>query len=261
MPKGCYRRDGELGASWSVEQDEWLRLRCLTKASYGAIAIAFNKAFPLDRKSRSAIMGRASRRGYAKDKPPAGPHYGDRPRTRKANPQPNARKIRNKAKPAPIVVEAPVVFKPSEHVVLRDEGRLARTYRYGRKSATQIEEAKRGHLPSIVEIAPLTSVLWSECPDNGCKWPTCDEPFMVCGAPAKLGSYCSRHGNVAFRELPTMKRNGGYGKRGQLDTARKRIGDADAQWIADNVLDDEVKAPRIAFEAELLLPLLREDEA
>ena len=42
-----------------------------------------------------------------------------------------------------------------------------------------------------------------------------------------------------------MKRNREYSKRGLIDdkryqAERKRIDDADAQWIADNVLDDVV---------------------
>lgn len=257
MPKGCYSRDGvDVSATWTDEQDEWLRLQCLTAKSYGAIAIAFNKAFPNDRKSRSAIMGRSSRRGYADNKPTHRQHYSGRHK-RKANPQPSAHKIKAKAKPAPVETPAPVVFKDGEHVQLRQEGQLSRTYRYGRKSATQVEEAKRGFLPSVIENAPLTSVLLSDCPDNGCKWPTCDEPFMVCGSPIKLGSYCERHGNVAFREMPTLRRNKGYAKRGMLEGPKKHTTDADAQWLADQLLDDAIKSPGLdEVEAGLIKDLL-----
>ena len=249
MPKGVYCRDGDVRSVWSDEQDEWLASRCLTNASYGAIAIAFNVAFPNDRKTRSAIMGRASRRGFADNKPHADRHYGTKG-TKRSNPQPSARKIKTKRKPDPIVVEAPVIFGEGEQIMLREEGALAKTYRYGRKSATQIEEAKRGFLPSIIENAPLTAVLLSDCPDNGCKWPTCDDPFMVCGSPATLGSYCSRHGNVAFRELPTAKRNANYHRRGSSPTGHDR----------ELLIDDEVQSPGISPEGgDVLRALLRDD--
>lgn len=259
MPKGCYDRDGAYSrAEWSVEQDEWLKAQCLTSKSYGAIVLAFNEAFPNNRKTRSAIMGRASRRGYADHKPHVPQHYGSKPR-KKSNPQPSARMIKLKRNSEPRMV--PVVFGEGTQIEFREEGRrLART-QHQRKSATEIEAARRGFLPSIVENAPLTSVLWSECPDNGCRWPTSETPFMVCGSPAKVGSYCARHGDVAFREMPTLKRNRGYAKRGMLETRTKtRMLSAEAQAIADSLLDDEVVSPGIATEGDILMALLRKTD-
>lgn len=248
MPKGVYSRDGEFKGTWSDEQDAMLKRLCETVMSYGAIAKELSAAFPNDRKSRSAVIARAKRRGYDVGKP----HEWGFRRKRKVSPNKRVTVRKNK----PRVTLAPVVFKQSDPQGLRSDaepilntrGRTSKSV----KTPEQIAEAQKGHVPCIIEQAPLTSVPFSST--DGCKWPTSEDVrcMEVCGAPIALGSYCERHGRVAYREMPTAKRNREYGRRGTFET-RKRISDDDAQWIADNVLDDVVEGPGISPETDMMV--------
>lgn len=242
MPKGVYSRDGEFRGAWSDEQDEWLKAACQTGDSYGAIAKAFNRAFPLDPKTRSAIIGRAARRGYTNNKP--------RGKSVTVIGAPKPSYVDKRIKGTGVRPVDKVLRARKKHAVQFDDGLREETdpgtYRrshphMARKSAPAIEEARKGQLPSIIEAAPLTSKPFFESAHNECKWPTSNDvrDLSVCGAPATHGAYCRRHAEVAYQTMPTRKRNGSYSRRG-FEEERKRISDADAQWIADHVLDDEV---------------------
>lgn len=238
MPKGEYLRES-WGDAWSQNEDEWLRVACMTSVSYSLMTVAYNAAFPHNTKSRSALMGRASRQGYAANKPAGKKANGAREvrvakRTLNNGPT-RATRIIAKAK-------APVVFDDG----LRDDSDPA-IYRRSsphvmKKTAADIAAAKQGKLPSIIEAEPLTSKPMLDTEHDECKWPTSTDVLSmeVCGAKATHGAYCERHAQVAYRTMPTRKRNKSYGRRGMIDTARRRIQDEDAQWIADHILDDEV---------------------
>lgn len=201
MPRGIYSRDDTYRIGWTVAQDEWLKARCSTNQSYTVIASDFCRAFPSSPKSRNAIMGRAMRKGWAQSKPSAGIHYGGK----KKGHQERVKRMSKAKKNQPMKL-APVVFKNSD-VEFRPEGKIRADRMKKPRTAAEIAEAKKGHLPEVIEERPSTSVLFTDCPDDGCRWPTCDDPFKVCGAPKRIGSYCARHGNVAYRELPTVGRN------------------------------------------------------
>jgi hypothetical protein len=242
MPKGQYMRN-PAPRDWKPDHDQRLGELLELGLSFAQVRNAMNDEFPGNNWSRNACLGRAKRAGFQSKHKHGGADRKGKKRAKKAD-------RTTKVKRQPKVIEAPVVFMgEGDGIMLREEGAITRHGSWRKRSAQEIEANKAGHLPSIIEIAPLTSVLLSDCPDNGCKWPTNDEPFMVCGSPAVLGSYCSRHGNVAFRELPTAKRNRAYSKRGQLDTRRERI--VNAQQIADDLLDDEV---RVIGDAPLMIP-------
>lgn len=216
---------------WTEDQDEWLKVSCRTAMTYGQLTKAFAEAFPLDPKSRSSLIARASRKGYNNDKP-------DSP-----TPSKNPRRKRDPKVRLSKQALAPVTFKDPHG--LRDDAEplLRRSHPHGyRKTKEQIEEAKKGRLPCIVEENPLTSVPFLGA--DGCKWPTNNDIrcMEVCGAPTVIGAYCERHGRVAYVTLPTVKRNRIYHKDDtEYRATRKRISDGDAQWIADNVLDDVVE--------------------
>lgn len=199
MPKGIYSRDGALGGQvWTDEQDEWLRARCQTSMPYRVIAMEFAAAFPdvHPKRTRCAMMGRAARRGYNIEKPPA--HNDTRVRKPKAQPitprQPRV-KVNDALGSLLRADSTPLGSIPSPDK--RPRG------------AQQIEEARKGHIPQIIETAPTSSVPLSDAPRGSCKWPTNDDPsdFHVCGQPGVIGSYCERHAQVAYRTMPTVRRN------------------------------------------------------
>lgn len=229
---------------WSDEQDAWLKQACTTAMTYGNMVADFNAAFPNDiPKSRSAILARANRKGYNNDKPESST-TGSRGIVVTRTAGHAKRKRDSKIKLSQDL--APVKFK-GEPDGLRDDAepllRRSHPHMY-RKTAEQIKEAKKGRLPCIVEDKPLTSVDFLSTARDTCKWPTNEDvrEMQVCGEPTKIGAYCERHGRVAYVTLPTVKRNRVYHKDDtEYRAGRKAINDADAQWIADNVLDDVVE--------------------
>jgi len=226
MPKGIYSRDGNFQGVWTSDQDEWLKARCQTNMSYRAIAVEFNKAFPGSAKTRSAVLGRAARKGYTANKP----HAANDKRVRKGK--------TDVAKPREVKNEERK--QRDRRIELRDEGRIHAVPMSRPRGAQAIAEARKGHVPAIVESRPVSSVLLSNARRGSCKWPTCDDvrEFQVCGADAVIGAYCEHHAKMAYREMPTMRRN-----KIVLEQNRKRIQDEDAQWIADHVLDDVIEGP------------------
>lgn len=204
---------------------ELKRLAEDTSNSFKDIAVLMNAKFGnLHRFTRNSVLGRCSRMNYGEGLRTARGNGGGRPAARIKR-EPNGRKVRVKG-------NAPVIFKPtSPHVGgLRDDnGPRLPSPKRTRATKEQIEARRMGFVSSIVEAAPLTSVSLWECPDGGCKWPTCDDPTapMVCGSPAVVGAYCERHGRIAYREMPTVSRNAQYVRRGHLMLTHEKD-DADA---------------------------------
>jgi hypothetical protein len=235
---------------WGDGQLEYLKELCGSRLSYGLIVSRFNERFTQNTKSRSALIGKASRMGWAANKPPSD--------TCLVKAMVNTRAAINKR--ALVVKEkrdynkkikvskdlAPVVFKDPAGLRSDDETRLPRLRSQGsngimRKTPEQIAKARLGQLPCIVEDNPLTSVEFMRASVCSCKWPTNESVscMEVCGAPAVIGAYCERHAAVAYVAMPTKKRNRTY--HNDKHEYRKRDGKADAQWIADHILDDVVE--------------------
>jgi hypothetical protein len=229
MLKGAYHERGD----WSAEQDEFLKQACTTKASYDQIRMDFNREFPDDRKSRSALIGRARRKGYANGKPPSSGQAESMVRTKEAMRArgQEMRKSGPKPKPGKAMVEhARRVKALEDDVLLRDENDMgARNTPKGstakRRTKVEIEKAREGRVIAVVDQVNETSVNIHECPDNGCRWPTKDEIgcMEVCGAKATVGAYCGRHAQMAYRVMPTRRRNAEFSRRGLIDSNRARI--------------------------------------
>lgn len=220
MPKGQYDRSKVMSkgqtawnkgvSAWSDAQDDYLQELCKTTMSYSQCRVKFNERFPHDTKTRNALLGRATRKGYrgGKPKPPTYGHTNAMQATRKAN-------IGRKRKLTAEVKRglAPVVFKQEQDSSLRHEGDKGQYQsEAGRKLGyfdPVVVERKKGNLPSIIEQAPLTSAPLAECERGTCMWPTSEDIscLEVCGVKATIGAYCARHAQVAFRILPTNKRN------------------------------------------------------
>lgn len=212
------------GTVWSVELDAALQEYCKTMLSYSQIAEELNARFPDQRKTRNAVLGRSCRKGYRVGKPVSE----DASRVDRFSGRPvpvgmlkaRARKVvsvrmRNAAKK-----QAAVVFTgEQDSVLLRQEGDRGIVGRYRKvKSLSEgdpvLVERKKGTLPSIIEAAPLTSRPFVDCGADTCKWPTSEDItcMEVCGVKATVGAYCDRHARVAYRVMPTAKRNRQYHK-------------------------------------------------
>jgi hypothetical protein len=239
MPKGVYRRTRfgvETNIEWLPEQDERLKALCKGKLSYSQITGVLNGEFPDNIKTRNAVLGRAARRGYRAMKPKP-LTYG---KTEAMQTTRRSNIARSKAM-------SPVTL-------LRDEGDPGKTQTRSRKlsaSDPRLKERRKGYLPAIVEEQPLTSVVLSSCDKGSCMWPTSTGPtcLEVCGAEATIGSYCARHAQVAYRVMPTRKRQSLRAKEDvehakRIDGSQHRARpDPDGQWMTDQILAsmDEVE--------------------
>lgn len=238
MPKGEYLRE-DYGWNWQDDEIEWLRRVITSGMSYSQLAGNYANTFKdRPRKSRNAILGKATRLGIRDQKTGS---WGGKVKTVKRA-KPNKGTGRTRADRIVAKAAAPTQF---DNDGLRSDefARLPSDVFSGHRKLTKadIAERKKGKLPSIVEKAPTSSKPIFETDHDDCKWPTSHEvrDMSVCGAPATHGAYCEKHAQLAYRAMPTRKRNASFSRRG-FQEERARISQADAQWIADHVLDDEV---------------------
>jgi hypothetical protein len=197
---------------WPPEMEAALVKACMTSASYGIITRQLNDAWPKYQKTRNAVLGKARRMGIDGAKPVLARTRASAQRQRRKPPE--ALGLKRNARTSPGTGLAPVVFR-DDPAGLRSEaeGRLSYAQHKGRiRGADNIAAAKLGKVPSIVEQAPLTSVPHAECERDVCQWPTTESIacMEVCGAKAEIGAYCARHAQVAYRVMPTVRRNRCY---------------------------------------------------
>jgi hypothetical protein len=213
--------------------------------SYGAIADLLNTEFKDEpRKSRNATLGRATRKGYVTDKPSSGLRNGNssNKRKRKVGTIDKRRSMKRvKSSREVVLTEQPVVF------ALREEGETGvmppRSARL-KQGSVELDKRRKGNLPCIVELAPLTSHPVAEVERGGCMWPTSDsiECMEVCGVEAVVGAYCARHAQVAFRIMPTKKRNRVRDKEDREHLVRvdgshlRGESDADGEWLSRQLM-------------------------
>lgn len=203
MPKGQYLRVVGRKDEWTAEEDTWLEVQCKAGISYGEMAIKYVEAFGYNvKRTRNSILGRAARKGFGTHK---AHQHGKR----------GLAKVRKQV----VVRKEPA--RPADERELRSDAepliRRSHPHMVRRATPEEIERRKLGAaVPCIVEDAPPTSVPFLET--DGCKWPTSEDvrDLHVCGAPKQIGSYCTRHARMAFREMPTPRRNRSYALRGNL---------------------------------------------
>lgn len=270
MPKGHYTREG-VDLTWSHEMDVWLEAMCLTKISYTEMAAEFRVAFPRERKSRNAILGRAARKGWGLNKPSSenkGVKRRGKRGTRDGVTTPKRVYNMRKASRAALMKKATVavVFKAKANpAMLRHEGdRGAANSPTGSRRRSMndpvVVERQKGNVPAIIEEQPLTSMPVADCESESCMWPTSEDIHCmeVCGARAEVGAYCARHALVAYRVLPTARRNGVYGKQDaeharRIDGSQHRDAlDRDGEWLGRMIMEQVVTAP--ADEPPLMIP-------
>lgn len=213
MPKGVYARNAQ-ERDWSRVEDESLKgLVGQPGMSFKAVAAEMTKLFPLTRKyTRNTVLGRAARLGLRSavkkggevgvGRPPGYRHIPKKDKT--VTIRKPAETYKPKSDPAPYV---PGKVREDHHNF--PLARLTGATKRVRITKEEIAIRRLGHVPQIIEDAPITSKPLFECGDRDCKWPTSSDIacMEVCGAPATYGAYCDRHGAVAYRLAPTKKRN------------------------------------------------------
>jgi hypothetical protein len=219
-----------------LRRDEWpavmiVRLRELMASSrimsFKEIACQLCEDFPDRRMTRSAVIGKCRRISLEKDPSTTRRDYSKPSRGETVLP---GRRVRQ-AKIKPLTEPAPRAFVVQHPEGVRNDSSL--TYKYAglhgfkQLSKEEIKFRKHGRLPDIIEAEPLTSRPVTECEQSACHWPTSSDIrcMEVCGAPAEIGAYCARHASVAYRVMPTAKRNAIYHRDNhEYQASRKRIG-------------------------------------
>lgn len=129
--------------------------------------------------SRSAVIGLAHRRGWAKDRPPqvaAGNSRANTPRAPKVKPQPRTRPPKPGPQGKPAVV-------------------------FGRTGKRAEAVARAETLTATADIFALNEAT--------CRFPIGDprdKGFGYCGRPRERGAYCACHGARAYDGLPVKER-------------------------------------------------------
>lgn len=235
MPKGVYKlvpNRGGRGQEWPDAVIQTL----LTQIPLGASAAQLVKTLK-DRHgyttTRNAIIGKAHRLGLSfvtKMKNEEG--------VRDAL---NRRKQDRRLQPKPVKPVKPVQYV-EEKTLLREDGQTRALENNGalgfrRRTKKEIEDARKGHIPAIVESAPRSTKPFAELKHDECKWPTAIDASMACGRKATCGAYCDAHASIAYRTPPTRKRHATIRKEQDIDAARRRKIDADAEATIAHFLD------------------------
>lgn len=64
---------------------------------------------------------------------------------------------------------------------------------------------------AIIEDAPPTSMASADLDYRyQCPWPTSEDASQSCGSPVTCGAYCARHAKMAYRVMPTERRQRTY---------------------------------------------------
>lgn len=258
MPRGEYARRVS-GDKWEPEHDAKLAELVGGRLSYAQITPMMNDAFPGKHWTRNAMVGRAHRLHLISKRKTGGQTGAIKPRRVK-----NIEGYQRKAFVKKAL--APVVFKKAESTLRDEADRGTHAEPKARKLNVfdpAVIERRKGSLPAVIEEKPLTSVSVADCESESCMWPTSEDItcLEVCGARAEVGAYCARHAAVAYRVMPTARRNGIHGKQ-DLEHTRRIDGsqhrdalDPDGEWLGRMIMEQVVSADGPILEIPHFLPV------
>lgn len=233
---------------WPDEMVELLKLKLQAGLSYSQIATAINGSgrWPKLQKTRNAVLGKALRDGLTDLVPFAGSKHSRgkgtnatvRDKSGRWTPPLDAHILKlygEGLRPAVIADAMNAGFAMDityHHVRHRltalgvfEKAGPRRTDHPARQMGHPYPHQTKGgpsagFIPQIVEASPETSVLSHDTdPAKHCQWPTSDgaRAMHVCGQTIVQGAYCARHAEIAYRQLPTPRRNAGFHRRNQFD--------------------------------------------
>jgi hypothetical protein len=263
MPKGVYtlcNNVGGRGQAWPDDVIETMKQAIANGASAGEVVGTLRRQHNYVT-TRNSVLGKAYRIGCRfKGKM----HNGDaikrtnkaRVESRRALPKPPKQSRRMKL---------PKVVEPVS--LLREEGNVrSPVAQYKRLSKQEdIERARIGFIPAVIEAAPTTTKPFGDLKRGECRWPTVDDASHACGATATVGAYCDKHAVIAYRTMPTRKRNASFAKVQDIDRGRKNVLDAEAEETVRHFLEaprmiglGTYKGPGSGFEQPLIEAFMEE---
>lgn len=226
MPRGDYAKAN----GWPQAAVDILRRALAGGASFqDAARTLYANGHPF---TRNACIGKAKRLGIVSNNGPASPEHSRSTFAKRKRMSPRSR-------PLAAPQQGPVTRESDTGIELRDD--FTRVpggqggYKLKRKATKEeISERKKGHIPNVVEQQPESSIHWAKAGRTACKWPTSDDAQFVCGQPSTVGAYCDRHAQLAYRTMPSRRRNGTFHKESSEYAVRSpRIID-DAE-VADTI--------------------------
>lgn len=236
MPRGVYGNGVTHGQEWPEDVLETVRRELDGGATYKEVLSAINERHPSFHTTRNAIIGKANRMGwYSQNTMRNAQGVKDALSQRKKDP-------RISIKPAKYVEEKTLLREDTRPDVAVNNGAVG----FRRRTKEEIEVARKGHIPAIVESAPRASKPFSELKRGECKWPTAIDASMACGRNATCGAYCDDHASIAYRTPPTRKRHAIIGKEQDIDRARRLRIDAEAEATIAHFLDSR-DVPEISY--------------
>lgn len=232
MPKGVYKRVDGVGRNhgrvWPDDVVATLQRELAAGKTYAQVLKAVHQQHPHFRTTRNALIGKATRMGF-KSKNEMRNAQGVKAslERRKADPR------LKPTKPGLVVSEGSALLREENEVVGPTHGPG-----WKRKHKLEdIERARQGYIPQIVEVAPRTSKPYGDLKRGECKWPTADDASMACGRAATCGAYCDEHASIAYRSMPSRKRHARFDKVQDID--RGRTLDHEVEATLQHFLDND----------------------
>lgn len=227
MPRGVYGNGVTHGQEWPKDVLETVQRELADGATYSEVLKSINKRHPSFHTTRNAIIGKANRMGwYSQNKMRNAQGVKDALEQRKKDPR---------------VIVKPAKYVKEETTLLREDTRPDVAVNNGavgfrRRTKEEIEVARKGHIPAIVESSPSASKPFADLKRDECKWPTALDASMACGRKATCGAYCDQHASIAYRTPPTRKRHATIGKEQDIDRARRLRIDAEAEATIEHFI-------------------------
>lgn len=229
---------------WDPEHAEYLRVLVVENGLQAAAALEeLQSKYPCIAWTRNTVIGKLHRMQWMRNGEVPKPKVKRQPKASapRSTPAQIAWNEKAKAERQRLRLEQAGLRSDS------DAGLERRPYLGKRATAENIAERRLGYIPDIVEALPRTSRPINETSRHDCKWPTTHDirDFMVCGQPATAGAYCAKHARLAYRVMPTVRRNANFRIAAAVPIAlgicKIDRGEDDAQIIADSVIDDIVE--------------------
>ena len=256
MPKGVYTTKKNVGFGQEWPEPAIAIMRRVLEGGGSFSTVVRHLADHGHRFTRNACIGKAKRMGIVSQNTSANTKAAGLANKRRAS----ERRI-------------VIAQRQEQNELLREEGTRtldrepggAGGYKLPRRSRTsdQIKEDRKPKaITPIVEAAPTTSKPFCDLRKGECRWPTTIECTEACGAPATIGSYCDKHAQVAYRAMPTPKRNAVITKTQDIDYKRDREADATISHFLDEPkmigLSSPFMGPGSTFETAAMDAILEE---
>lgn len=254
MPRGVYALGPNKGRGkdWPDAVVERIRTHMATGGTYRTLLAILREEHGYIT-TRNALIGKAHRMGVQSQ-----------------NTMRNAAAIRDtharqkndrRLVPKQLKIRKPV---PETKTLLRaDNDPVGKTHGdgYRRKHKPEdIARARLGFIPQIVEDAPDITKPFGELKRDECRWPTAHDASMACGDRATIGSYCDKHALLAYRTMPTRRRNASIRKEQDSERLYRARLDREASDTIEHFIGSPMMHIGLTRPVDALVSNILEDE-